>query len=112
MTTELAVIVTLVFALAACSKADLLASSSPAVAAGAPPDIHAACALASGRCSQCHSLDPVIALQPGSPDEWRRYVRRMRHMPGSAIADDEEAPIVSCLVYRSFGLAAARAESP
>ena len=112
MTTELDVAIALAFTLAACSSADLLASSSPAVAAGAPPDIRAACALASGRCSQCHSLDPIIALQPGSPDGWRRTVRRMRHMPGSAIADDEEDPIVNCLVYRSFGLAAARAEPP
>ena len=94
---------------AACTRTDLLAASPAAVSAAAPPDVRRACELASYRCSQCHSLDRVIAYQPGTPDDWRHTVRRMRRMPGSMILSDEEPAIVTCLVYRSFGLTAARA---
>lgn len=109
--TEFVMIVVIV-GLSACTRPDLLASAPPSVSLRAPPDIRDACELASARCTQCHSLDPVIALQPNRPADWRRYVRRMRHMPGSAIAPDEETPIVTCLVYRSFGIDAARGVTP
>jgi|GEM_PF-1139807 len=110
--TELAVGCLLLVGVMACSHNDLLSSAPPEVAAAAPPDLRAACATASYRCSQCHSLDPVMQHQAQSPGEWRRYVKRMRRMPGARITDDEETPIVQCLVYRSFGLAAARAVTP
>ncbi|MEZ4403838.1 MAG: hypothetical protein R3B06_27695 [Kofleriaceae bacterium] len=68
-----------------------------------PPAIRARCALADQRCTQCHPLDRVLALAPAARDDWRGYVHRMRLTPGSAIDPVEEAPIVACLQYRSFG---------
>jgi hypothetical protein len=107
MTTDAAALLAVVL-IAACTRTDLLASSSPAVVAGAPPDVRRDCDLASYRCSQCHSLDRILARDPSGPDDWRATVRRMRRMPGNMIASAEETPIVTCLVYRSFGLTAAR----
>lgn len=105
MTTEVLVLALLL--IAACSRSELLSPTS-----GAPLEIRAGCELASYRCTQCHSLDPVVAVTPQSPAGWSSYVDRMRHMPGSQIAAEEETPIVRCLVYRSFGLAAAQAVMP
>lgn len=96
MTTRAAL---LAITLAAC------AISEPQLAApsGAPTDVRADCALASRRCSRCHTLDRVVDARAEAPEFWRYYVHRMRLQPGSGIRPDEEPPILRCLVYRSFG---------
>jgi hypothetical protein len=68
-----------------------------------PADITAACAVADRRCTQCHSLDRVLAFAPDAPNDWQLYVRRMRLTPGSAISSTDESTIVRCLQFRSFG---------
>ncbi|HTM22518.1 MAG TPA: hypothetical protein VL172_18480 [Kofleriaceae bacterium] len=68
-----------------------------------PPELRAACALTSHRCTQCHSLDRVFAAQVGGPLGWRPYVDRMRHQPGSLIPEAETPTLVRCLVFWSFG---------
>jgi hypothetical protein len=69
----------------------------------APTEIRADCALAAVRCSHCHTLDRVVNAPAGEPAFWQEHVHRMRLYPSSDIRPDEEAPIVRCLVYRSFG---------
>ena len=46
-----------------------------------------------------------MAARVSRPEEWTRYVERMRRMPSSAIARHESPAIVRCLVYWSFGAA-------
>jgi hypothetical protein len=77
-----------------------------------PPDIRAGCALVEQRCTRCHTIDRVIAARVVSPRHWLAYVRRMRLQPQSGIAVEEESPIASCLVYRSFGPAGVAALAP
>ncbi|MBK9033569.1 MAG: hypothetical protein IPL61_20285 [Myxococcales bacterium] len=77
-----------------------------------PADVRTACHLADERCTRCHSLDRVLALDPDGPADWVRYVRRMRLTPGSAISAIDERAIVACLQYRSFGVVAAGEVAP
>lgn len=79
----------------------------------APTDVQHGCEVAAVRCSRCHSIDKVTNTRVAAPAQWATYVRRMRLMPASAIALEDELPIVRCLVHRSFGaagLAALRSE--
>jgi hypothetical protein len=70
-----------------------------------PVEVRLGCALAESRCTRCHTADRIINARVDSPSHWRDYVHRMRLQPQSGILPDEEAPILRCLVYRSFGSA-------
>lgn len=67
------------------------------------PELRSACQLAERRCSHCHSLDRILVARVSRPEQWSRYVERMRRMPSSGIARHESPIIVRCLVYWSFG---------
>ena len=69
----------------------------------APVDVRLGCALAESRCTHCHTVDRVLNMRVEAPLHWQAYVHRMRLQPQSGILPDEEAPILRCLVYRSFG---------
>ena len=79
-----------------------------AAPAGAPPEIAAACQLASDRCARCHPLARVELARVQNAQHWDWYVSRMRLQPRSGITPDEQPTIVRCLVARSFGLAAVK----
>ncbi|MDX2088854.1 MAG: hypothetical protein SFX73_13435 [Kofleriaceae bacterium] len=100
MTTELRIAVVLAALASACALTDV-----PPIDLGsdAPPLARAGCALVARRCTRCHPLDRVLGARVSTPTQWRSYVRRMRLVPASGIAPSEEAPIVECLVHRSFG---------
>ena len=100
MTTRTAVAAAI--AAIACAGADERTMLTSTVV-GAPAVIRADCELAADRCSRCHTLDRVVTAPATDPGYWRFYVHRMRLNPGSGIRPDEEAPILHCLVYRSFG---------
>ena len=68
-----------------------------------PVEVRLGCALAETRCTRCHTIDRILNARVNSPNHWRAYVHRMRLQPQSGILPDEEAPILRCLVYRSFG---------
>lgn len=79
-------------------SANLLTPSS------APVEIQNDCALASLRCSRCHSVARITQSRL-EPLAWQRYVHRMRLMPESGIPSSDEEPIVRCLVFRTAGAA-------
>lgn len=80
--------------------------------AGAPPDVAAACQLATNRCARCHPLSRVELARVQDAQHWDWYVSRMRLQPRSSITPEEQPVIVRCLVARSFGLAAAERLPP
>jgi hypothetical protein len=105
MTTRSGVVAMIVIVLGGCVGGDtdplrVMATPQPEAM---PADIGADCDLAARRCTRCHTIDRVLNARIGEPDEWRRYVHRMRLMPSSAIAPDEEFPIAKCLVFRTSG---------
>ncbi|RME29395.1 MAG: hypothetical protein D6800_02735 [Candidatus Zixiibacteriota bacterium] len=53
------------------------------------------------KCSHCHTLARVINSNYALPDEWKRYIKRMRHKPGSGIKKKEAKQIWEFLVYDS-----------
>jgi hypothetical protein len=54
------------------------------------------------RCSRCHSLDRVAAMQVPRPRGWELLVNRMRLQPSSGISRADKDVIVRCIVYRKF----------
>lgn len=102
------IVLTLLAAIAAaCSHA--LRAGVLSAPAGAPPEIEAACQLATDRCARCHPLARVELARVQNAQHWDWYVSRMRLQPRSGIAEAEQPTIVRCLVARSFGLSAAEA---
>ena len=52
-------------------------------------------------CSKCHSLARPINSTYVLPDEWERYIKRMKRKPGSGIGSKEAKAIYDFLVYDS-----------
>jgi len=53
------------------------------------------------KCSYCHSMSRVINSEYALPNEWKRYVKRMRRKPGSGITKGNSNEIVAFLIYDS-----------
>ncbi len=70
---------------------------------GANATVKEGCQIAQHKCTRCHTVERLLTASPATPEAWRRYVRRMRLMPGASIPGAEEPKIVQCLVYRAFG---------
>lgn len=62
------------------------------------------CERAQRKCTVCHTVERILHSKIPSPSSWRKYVRRMRRMPGGGISAEDETRIVDCLVFRSFGI--------
>lgn len=52
-------------------------------------------------CSKCHSLARPINSNYALPDEWERYIKRMKRKPGSGISSGDAKAIHDFLVYDS-----------
>lgn len=52
-------------------------------------------------CSKCHNLARPINSTYALPDEWERYIKRMKRKPGSGIGSKEAKAIYEFLVYDS-----------
>jgi len=68
-----------------------------------PAHVAAGCELATRRCTRCHPVERLLHARVRTPEHWKRYVARMRLMPGSGISAPDGDQILSCLVFRSFG---------
>jgi len=53
------------------------------------------------KCGECHSMARVINSNYALPDEWKRYIKRMRRKPGAKIKKSEAKDIWEFLVYDS-----------
>ncbi|MFQ5500622.1 MAG: hypothetical protein ACE5FH_13235 [Candidatus Zixiibacteriota bacterium] len=53
------------------------------------------------KCSGCHSMARVLNTDFALPDEWKRYIKRMRRKPGSKIKKKDAKVIWEFLVYDS-----------
>ena len=60
------------------------------------------------RCARCHSLSRPLTARVDSPRHWREYVTRMRAMPGSGIAPEDEPALLRFLDWYS----ASRRDAP
>lgn len=100
----------LLVAIAACSS--VFRAGVLKAPAEAPPEIAAACQLASERCARCHPLARVELARVQNPQHWDWYVSRMRLQPRSGITEQDQPTIVRCLVARSFGLGALEGGPP
>lgn len=83
-------------------------SSTDSRVSSYPPEIQRACVVMADRCSKCHSLDRINALQVERPRGWELLVRRMRLQPRSGISLADEETVIRCIVYRKFGFDPAR----
>ena len=52
-------------------------------------------------CSKCHSLARPINSSYALPEEWERYIKRMKRKPASGIGSKEAKQIYDFLVYDS-----------
>lgn len=66
-----------------------------------PEEMQANYEIVKVKCSHCHTLARVINSNYALPDEWKRYIKRMRHKPGSGIKKKEAKKIWKFLVYDS-----------
>jgi hypothetical protein len=66
-----------------------------------PKDMQTSYKLVKTKCSQCHKLARVINSDYALPDEWSRYVKRMRRKPSSNISSDEAKAIYEFLTFDS-----------
>lgn len=82
-------------------------------AAEPDPATEQACRLTAIRCTACHDIDRVLAMQPAEPLQWNQIIGRMRRMRGSGISQQDGDQVLRCLVFRSFGAGGLRAiEAP
>lgn len=51
------------------------------------------------RCSRCHSLSRPLSAPVNDADHWRKYIARMRRMPGSGINEEDGRVILTFLAY-------------
>ena len=66
-----------------------------------PKSIQEKYKLFSHKCTKCHTLARPINSDYALPQEWERYVKRMKNKPGSGISGDEAKTIYEFLVYDS-----------
>jgi hypothetical protein len=52
-------------------------------------------------CSRCHSLARPINSSFALPEEWERYVKRMKRKPASGISSGDAKAIYEFLAYDS-----------
>ncbi len=86
-------------ALVACSASFSRSDGLPTAAM--PDNVRGDYELFAQRCSKCHSLSRPLESGIVDDEYWRRYVDRMRRMPGSGITVDDEPGILRFLHYYS-----------
>jgi hypothetical protein len=64
-----------------------------------PSDIQAAYKVFAVRCSRCHTLARPLNARFTDPQQWVRYVARMRHNPASGINAKNGETILRFLLY-------------
>jgi cytochrome c5 len=88
--------VALAVALAACGqsppRATLISNSDRAT-----PELRAACELTERKCTRCHPIGKIFAIDVTSREEWEPIVDRMRRNSASTISMEDAQIVLTCL---------------
>lgn len=66
-----------------------------------PEDLQSSYRLFAARCSRCHTLSRPLTAGIDDAEHWRRYVARMRRMPGSGISGEDAVKLLVFLEYHA-----------
>jgi hypothetical protein len=75
-----------------------------------PPELRGSYAIFETRCSKCHSIARPLNARIDDMGHWRRYVARMRRMPGSGINPEDAVQILRFLEYYTHVVRGVRAQ--
>jgi hypothetical protein len=64
------------------------------------PQTSQACARTEQKCTRCHTLGRVLAIDSNSREQWEPIVLRMRRMASSGISSDDAEVVLTCLTSR------------
>lgn len=64
------------------------------------PESGNACAVTEQKCTRCHTLGRVLAVDANSREQWEPIVLRMRRMASSGISSQDAEVVLSCLTSR------------
>jgi hypothetical protein len=89
----------LALAIASCGQ------SPPRAALLANPDnasseLRAACALTEQKCTRCHPIGKLFAIDVQTREEWAPIVDRMRRNSASSITMEDAEVVLNCLEQR------------
>jgi hypothetical protein len=63
----------------------------------ATPDLRAACELTEKKCTRCHPLGKIFAIDVTTREEWEPIVDRMRRNSASTISIQDAQVVLTCL---------------
>ena len=64
------------------------------------PELRAACELTEQKCTRCHPIGKIFAIDADTREEWEPIVDRMRRNSASTITIDDAQVILRCLEQR------------
>ena len=89
----------LLVAIAACGepgpRTSLVANPNEA-----SDELRAACALTEQKCTRCHPIGKLFAIDVNTREEWEPIVDRMRRNSASSISIEDSQVILRCLEQR------------
>lgn len=89
----------LLAALASCGQSPphstLIANADQAT-----PELRAACQLTEQKCTRCHPIGKIFAIDAEGRDEWEPIVDRMRRISASSITMEDAQVVLRCLEQR------------
>lgn len=89
----------LVAAVASCGQspphASLIANPDRAT-----PELRAACQLTEQKCTRCHPIGKIFAIDVHTREEWEPIVDRMRRIAASSITVEDAEIVLRCLEQR------------
>lgn len=89
----------LVVAIAACGES-LPRNSLIANPGEATSEVRAACALTEQKCTRCHPIGKIFAIDAQGREEWEPIVDRMRRISASSITMEDAQVVLRCLEQR------------
>lgn len=66
----------------------------------ASPELRAACQLTEQKCTRCHPIGKLFAIDVHTREEWEPIVDRMRRISASSITMDDAQVVLRCLEAR------------
>ena len=64
------------------------------------PQSSHACAVTEQKCTRCHTLGRVLAVDANTREQWEPIVLRMRRMASSGISREDAEVVLTCLTSR------------
>jgi cytochrome c5 len=68
--------------------------------AGASPELRDACRLTEQKCTRCHPIGKLFAIDVQGRQEWAPIVDRMRRISASSITIEDAEVVLNCLEQR------------